>query len=326
MKQHEKSEISRHLSRSILLQESGSSLLLRIILIFFTLLIGFFIYWAQNVELNQVVISSGEIFTKDDVIDLQHSRGGVIKEILVEEGQLVKPGEVLITFDGVNNELNIKEEKARISTLNRRLDLLKEELQIKKELLDEKLISKTSYLTLERNYNESLGERTQAFYRLEGFRDELTKLNLVSPILGYIHYSQNRGVGTIIRSGETLLEIIPFNREFVAELMLDAGDRGKIDINQSVILKFTSYDFSKYGGIESVVDSISVTTYINNLNRAYYKVFVTLPRGHVGEEDSELRILPGMTVIGEIGVGTSNLLEYLIVPIRAAKDNSFNES
>lgn len=327
MRNHrEKREISRHLSRSILLKESGSPLLLRVILLFFTIIILFFIYWSQNVDLNQVVITSGEVLTKDDVIELQHPRGGVIKDVLVEDGQLVNTGDVIMVFDGDNNDLKIKEEISKISTLNRRLKLLQEEMDIKKELLDEQLISKSSYLLLERNYNESLGERTQAYYRLESLRQEGGQLELVSPINGYIHYLKNRGEGTIIRSGETILEIVPKNREFVAELMLDAGDRGKIDLNQKVILKFTSYDFSKFGGIESVVESISVTTFINSFNRAYYKVYVLLPKGYVGERENEMRILPGMTVTGEIGVGTSSLLEYLIVPIKTAKDNSFNES
>lgn len=325
-KRSERREISRHLSRSILLKESGSPLLLRVVLLFFTLLIAFFIYWSQNVELNQVVITSGEILTKDDIVELQHPTGGVISDVFVEDGQLVNPGDIIMVFNGENNDLRIKEEISKISTLNRRLKLLEEEIEIKKGLLEEQLISRVSYLALERSYNESKGERTQAYYRLQSLRQEGGQLELVSPIFGYIHYFKNRGVGTIIRSGETILEIVPKNREFVAELMLDAGDRGKIDINQKVILKFTSYDFSKYGGIESVVESVSVTTFINSFNRAYYKVYVVLPKGYVGETEDELRILPGMTVTGEIGVGTSNLLEYLIVPIKTAQSNSFNES
>ena len=141
-----------------------------------------------------------------------------------------------------------------------------------------------------------------------------------------MHYIQSRTTGTIINPGETIFEIIPVEREYVAELRLAAKDRGRITEGQNITLKFTSYDFSKYGGIKTTLKSISMTNFLDNYGRAYFKVYVDLPLWYIGEEKQGLKILPGMTLTGEINVGTKSLLEYLVVPVKAAKDNSFNES
>ena len=319
-------QIIKNLSHSILLRESGSPALLRIIILFFTLIIGIFIYWAGNIELNQVVIASGEILTQDDVVEIQHPEGGIIKELFVEEDELVKEGDTLLNFDGILISSKIKEEISKIETINRRITLLEDELEVKKDLLDQQLISKTSYLVLERSYNESLGERTQSYYALEGYRYLNSQLNVKSPIDGYMHYLQNRTIGTIIKPGETIFEIIPIKREYVAELRLDAKDRGKVREGQNIILKFASYDYSKYGGLNSTLTSISRTSFLDSYGRAYFKIYVDLHEDYLGDEEQELKILPGMTLTGDINVGTKSLLEYLLVPVKAAKDNSFNET
>ncbi len=318
-------KISKHLSNSILLKESGSPVLLRIVLMFFILIISFFIYWASVLKLNQVIITGGEVLTKDDIAQIQHPQGGIINSILVKDGQLVDVGDTLLTFNNDVVSLQILEVKAQISTLNRRILLLKEELDIKKNLLDQELISRTSYLIFERNYNESIGERTQAYYKLESLRYLNSNINIVSPIYGYVHTLKNYASGSIIRSGEIIFEIIPYNREYIAELQLAAKDRGKITIGQKTELKFTSYDYAKYGGLETVIKSISVKTFSDSYNRPFYKVYVDLPKSYIGDDDSELTILPGMTLTGEINIGSKSLLEYLIIPIKIARTNSFNE-
>lgn len=317
--------ILKHLSRSILLKESASPVLLRIVLAFFICIIVFFIFWAANIELNQVVITSGDILTKDDVALIQHPQGGIISQIPVKNGELVDIGDSLIIFDNTDITNRIKEEQSRINTLNLRINSLKEELDIKKKLLDQELISKTSYLTFRRNYTESVGERTQAYLRLEHFQEQSRRLLVISPIYGYVHSLKNRSIGTIIKAGETIFEIIPYKREYIAELRLSAEDRGKVAVGQKTTLKLKSYSFTKYGGLVTKLDSISATTFSDSYNRTFYKAYANLPQDYIGNNEKELKILPGMTLTGEISIGSKSLLEYLIVPVRAATDAAFNE-
>lgn len=317
--------ILRHLSSSVLLRESSSPALLRLILIFLIAIVGFFVYWSTHIELNQVVIASGEVMTREDIVNVQHSQGGVIKEIHVSEGDLVNEGDLLITLDDTLLSARIREERSRIHNYNQRLNLLKEELDIKKSLLDQELISRTSYLTLQRLHTETVGERTQAYYRLERYRYLISQLIVVSPIYGSVYTSKKHSSGTIIKAGETIFEIIPFDRELTAELRLPAKDRGKVTVGQKTLLKFTSYDYTKYGGLTGEINSISVITFSDGNNRPYYKVNVDLPVCYIGNDNSKLNILPGMTLSGEISMGSKNLLEYLILPVKAASDGAFNE-
>jgi membrane fusion protein, protease secretion system len=65
------------------------------------LLIGFggFLLWAGFAPLDEGVPSNGSVSidTKRKVV--QHLTGGIVKEIRVKEGQLVKEGQILLTLD-----------------------------------------------------------------------------------------------------------------------------------------------------------------------------------------------------------------------------------
>lgn len=58
-----------------------------------------FVIWANSAPIAGAVISSGVFVATGENKIVQHFEGGVIKEILVREGDLVKPGQPLIVLD-----------------------------------------------------------------------------------------------------------------------------------------------------------------------------------------------------------------------------------
>ncbi|MEM1343616.1 MAG: HlyD family type I secretion periplasmic adaptor subunit [Pseudomonadota bacterium] len=66
------------------------------------LLVGGFGTWAVTAQLQGAVIATGEVRVTDDQQVVQHPDGGVVGEILVEEGRYVEGGEVLIRLDGTS--------------------------------------------------------------------------------------------------------------------------------------------------------------------------------------------------------------------------------
>lgn len=90
---------SNHLAKSILLEESGSPTIVRLIIVFIALIFGIFLYWAINAEVDEVAIAVGETLPVGQVQLVQSIAGGVITEIRVKNGQLVEKGDVLIRLD-----------------------------------------------------------------------------------------------------------------------------------------------------------------------------------------------------------------------------------
>ncbi|MEC3859805.1 HlyD family type I secretion periplasmic adaptor subunit [Mesobacterium sp. TK19101] len=78
-------------------------------IIVFAVLVGGFGYWAVTTNISGAVIASGQIVVDQNRQVIQHPDGGVVDEILVDEGDLVAVGQPLIRLDPtlLNSELTI---------------------------------------------------------------------------------------------------------------------------------------------------------------------------------------------------------------------------
>lgn len=63
------------------------------------LLVGGFGAWAMRTEIAGAVVASGQIIVEKNRQVVQHPDGGVVEEVLVEEGDLVEEDEVLLRLD-----------------------------------------------------------------------------------------------------------------------------------------------------------------------------------------------------------------------------------
>ena len=69
-----------------------------------SLLIGVFIIWATFFEIDEYVSAVGEVDPESDIKIVNHMEGGILKEILVKEGDSVKKGQSLIKLDNALSE------------------------------------------------------------------------------------------------------------------------------------------------------------------------------------------------------------------------------
>jgi protease secretion system membrane fusion protein len=68
---------------------------------FWVLIVGFgsFILWAILAPLDEGVSAQGQVSIESRHKTIQHMNGGIVREVLVKEGQMVKAGDVLIELD-----------------------------------------------------------------------------------------------------------------------------------------------------------------------------------------------------------------------------------
>lgn len=83
--------------------------------------------WAHFTKISGAVIASGQIAVEGKPKLVQHFDGGVIEEILVKEGDVVKAGEVLIYLDKTLLEANLAIYRTRLGDLIARKSRLRAE-------------------------------------------------------------------------------------------------------------------------------------------------------------------------------------------------------
>lgn len=97
---HRKQRASqRLLDRSILLDEREGPPLVRTALLVGALIVALFIFWASITSLEEIEIASGEIIPAEEPRKIQHQTGGIVSELPVREGSMVKAGQLLMRMD-----------------------------------------------------------------------------------------------------------------------------------------------------------------------------------------------------------------------------------
>lgn len=160
---------------------------------------------------------------------------------------------------------------------------------------------------------------------IKRFEMDVYQLSVKAPEDGVIHNLQVNSEGEVIKPGETIMELVPVGRKLVAEVHISSRDVGHIEEGQTVTVKFTAYDFARYGGIKGVLTTISPTTIVERDGSVYYKGIVTLDANHLTQGRKKHPILPGMTVQADIKTGDKTLIGYFMKPIYLSMAQSFRE-
>jgi HlyD family type I secretion membrane fusion protein len=115
----------RYLAQSVLLEEMGISHLSRYAVLTVTGLVVAFVIWASVTHIQEIASASGSIVPKSSVHTVQHLEGGIVKEILVEERQMVDAGQPLARLDPAQTVAEVEQIKARQAGLQLRAERLR---------------------------------------------------------------------------------------------------------------------------------------------------------------------------------------------------------
>ena len=110
-------KLIRVLSQPLVLEESGPPDGLLNLLSVCSAFVAAFVVWAAITPMKETATTSGQIIPVGSVNVVQHLEGGIIREILVEEGQIVEPGEVLMRLQSAAAQAELDQLRAKESTL-----------------------------------------------------------------------------------------------------------------------------------------------------------------------------------------------------------------
>ncbi len=177
--------------------------------------------------------------------------------------------------------------------------------------------------------SESLGKIYAEIAELEEsiaqVEDKVARLQIRSPVTGVIQNLQTETVGGVLAPGEVVVEVIPTDAELVVEARITTDDIGFVFKGQTATVKVLTYDYTRYGQINGVIERISATTLEDEEGKPFYRAHIRLEKNYVGDQPDRNLVVPGMTVMADIKTGEKTLAEYLLKPIYKAFNEAFRE-
>lgn len=434
---------------------TSARIMLWMIVLFFIAAIA----WASWAEVDKVTVGQGKVIPSSQIQVVQNLEGGLVKEILVREGQRVKKGQQLLLIDDtrfrsdfrereqqianltanvlmlsasfssviINEEFSVEnweqsvsldygklafppkfyelhpklvnrqkaeyrqdlnnlknqlsvfdqqveqkqqdliEIKARVDNLRQSYRFARQELEITKPLADEGVVPRIELLKLQRQVNDTRREMTSSELKIPllrsaikeamlsridaalsfrseqqeklnqaqdklsamtessvGLEDRVNRTVVVSPVTGTVKTLGINTVGGVIQPGMDIVEIVPTEDSLLVEAKIAPQDIAFLRPELTAIVKFSAYDFTKYGGLEGVLEHISADTTQDEEGNSFYIVRVRTEKYSFGHNE-ELPIIPGMTASVDIITGKRTVLEYMLKPILSAQNNALKE-
>ncbi|MET4692558.1 HlyD family type I secretion periplasmic adaptor subunit [Endozoicomonas lisbonensis] len=397
------------------------------------------VIWASVAELDEITRGMGKVIPSSRLQVVQNLEGGILQELYVQEGELVKEGQLLLRLDdtrfrstyresaveyyselaraarlkaelsgqdiyfpselddyqeyidreetiyenrkdGLRAELDIANRQssqakhelsaseAQLEFLTTSFELGEEELELTKPLAKQGVVSHVEMIQLKQRVNDLASERkmtelsipklksayeealarkreltvkfreevVQELRETELKLDQMTeshtsledqvKRTLVrSPVPGIVKKININTIGGVIQPGMDLLEIVPVEDNLLIEAEISPKDIGFLREGMTSVVKLTAYDFAIYGGLEGTLEHIGADTVENEKGESFYVVHIRTDKNYLGNEETQLEIIPGMKTNVDILTGKKTLMDYLLKPILKAKRNALTE-
>jgi len=185
---------------------------------------------------------------------------------------------------------------------------------------------------------KTLDDLVRARRERDALREQLTKMErrgtlvtLNAPYDATVLEINKRSVGSVAREAEPILTLVPAGDVIEVELQIAAEDVGFVRQGDPVRVKIDAFPFQKHGTLDgrlSVIgaDSIAIDPASGGRgSRAYYPSRAADLTGQLRAVPSDTRLTPGMTVTGEVRVGTRSVISYFAYPLIKAFDEGIRE-
>jgi len=155
--------------------------------------------------------------------------------------------------------------------------------------------------------------------------DQARRTEITSPVDGVVKNMRYHTIGGVVRAGEGIMEIVPSHENLVIEARISPVDVGYVRVGQPVVVKITTYDYARYGGLDGKVINIAADSDTDQENQQFFRVVVETDKSYLGSEPGSFPIAPGMQATVDIHTGAKSVMQYLLTPILKLKHEAFRE-
>lgn len=248
----------------------------------------------------------------------------------------------------------------QVTRLTGTLKLLDRELSLTRKLYEQKVVPEIEMLRLDRQATEMRGQLAEAQSKIASIvasfrsqadedlakskgdlavldeniksaQDRVRRTDLKAPVHGIVNKLNVTTLGAVVQPGANLMDIVPLDDSLLVESRIRPQDIAFIRPNQDAVVKISAYDSSVYGSLKGKVERISADTIVDEKaekserQETYYRVMVRTDKNHLGTAHNSLPIIPGMITTVEILTGEKSVLDYLLKPARALRDEALRE-
>lgn len=107
---------ARHMQQSIALEEKSPPGIYSAIIYGIAGMIGLLLVWSSVTYVDEVARSSGEIVPTQNIQAIQHLEGGIVSQIYVKDGEIVKKGQPLLRLAPTDTLSKLEQIRARRAT------------------------------------------------------------------------------------------------------------------------------------------------------------------------------------------------------------------
>ena len=115
--------------------------------------------FISNIE--KKTVATGKVIPEDE-IEIKPQISGLIEKIFMEEGEMVKAGDLIARIKVVPNEQSLNQARGRVKNAELALNNVKIEFNRNKALFDKGVISSQDFNTLQLQYNQAQQELLNA--------------------------------------------------------------------------------------------------------------------------------------------------------------------
>jgi len=184
--------------------------------------------------------------------------------------------------------------------------------------------------TISQQLSDAINNLTQAQQSLA--KDQLNNqlVQLVAPRDAIVLSVAKVSVGSVMQSGELLMQLVPIDAPFVVQADIQGTDSGYVHPGDKVNVKFDTLPFLQYGQAEGIVQTISPDSFNPQDSQTgapdvpgaaqtlYYRATISLEELNLHNTPPGFRLVPGMPLEADVRVGTRSILGYFtrrILPI-----------
>lgn len=311
---------------------------------------------AAFVPVDQVISVPGRLVTRRSTQTITSPESGVVQKVLVREGQLVQPDQVLLELDPRqaatavstlaqqleanqrferNERLKLQE---RIASLKRRLALdlqtlrplqalareggtsalqVNEQERVVEATRRELNESERTLAGLDHQYAET---RAQLRRDLQASQTRLERIRLRAPVAGYVLDLKAQS-GQVAGPDSPLLKLVP-RAELAAEAMVSNQDLAFVEPGQKAMLSLRAYDPATYGQLSAMVQTVGrdALPSANQGEPALFPVGLELSSQQLERNGKSFALQPGMALEAQLQLRRVTLLRLLFSRINRGLD------
>jgi HlyD family secretion protein len=156
-------------------------------------------------------------------------------------------------------------------------------------------------------------------------RDQLQRIELRAPTSGTIHQLSVHTIGGVIKTGETIMEIVPDSDELLVEAHVQPKDIDHVHMGQDAFVHFSAFNQRTTPQLTGQVSFVSPdTTMDQRTNSTFYTVRIVLTddeRHRLGNA----QLMPGMQAEIFVQTGSRTMMSYLMKPLTDQLRRAFVE-